>query len=63
MPPVPSVRGDRVVPALERAGLKSLGSTAVTTSCATPMAAAPQFRFMAATLRRERYAASWPTSA
>src|ERR1022692_1570038 len=48
MPPVPSVRGERIVLALERAGFKVARSPGATTSCVILAGAAPPCRFIPA---------------
>lgn len=59
MPPVPSIRGDRLVRALEKAGSRSLGCMEATTSCVTQMAAAPPYPYIGAGMsQRERYGTS-----
>jgi hypothetical protein len=64
MPPVPSVRGERVVRALEKLGSKWPGLPAATTSCAIPMGAGPRSRYIKVAMwPRERCAEFFRTPA
>jgi hypothetical protein len=64
MPPVPAVRGERIVTALERAGFKVARISGSHHVMRHPDGEAPPCRYTAAvTSRRARYAAFLATSA
>jgi hypothetical protein len=59
MPPVPSIRGERVVRALERAGFPVARIAAAITSCGIPTGAEPRYLSITAAMwPRERCAES-----
>jgi hypothetical protein len=63
MPPVPSVRGDRLVRALERAGFKVSRVAGSHHVMRHPDAALPSRCMQATTWRRARYVTFSPTQA